>query len=75
MRVRASLAFAIDAGPGVLNESGGLTQAAVRPAAAPNWEHSYASASIVRHQGVLTGLVECDVTRVGTTRGDFVEER
>src|ERR1039458_887236 len=71
MRVRACLALAVDARPDVLNESGGLSYVAVRS----NREHSHASAGVVCDQGVLTGVVVCDVAGVGSARGNFVEER
>jgi len=39
-----------------------------------NRENSYASSGIVGDQHELPGFIERDVTRVGSARGDFVQE-
>lgn len=70
VRMRAFLPLFIDAGARVLHEGRSLADAAV----GLYREDSHVSSRVVRHQGVLSGLVERDVARVGAARCDFIQE-
>src|SRR4029077_2366742 len=69
--VRAFLALFVDAGAGVLHESGGGSEAA----AFANRKHSDAPAVVISDQDKLAGFVERDVTRTGALRRSLVEQR
>src|SRR5882762_1415156 len=71
MRVRAVLAFRIDAFARVLYETSGLAQAPV----GSNGKNRNAAATVVRHEKEFALLVEDQMARARTHRSTLIQER